>query len=192
MSLIDFTGLSPWDPLTSFAQPEPGHYVAKVSAIDPNYNAGKSTKFTVDLPTMQTDLYIGNEPGEKGANARKWLHALMAVSPSQAAADQVAAAAKAGSFKFDPATQAAAAFMNKTIHVLVTEVPGVDEKGRKHFPDKEFITKAQYDALVAGTTKAPAKSAPTNGTTSVAQPATPATAATAPMGDVLSALFKTQ
>ena len=187
---FDFTATAPWNPLQTF-NPEEGFYVAQIADVEQNYNNGKSTKFTLDLiegPSIgQTDLYLGNEPGEKGGNKRKWLQALCAVAPDP---EKFLANLRANpSLDFDPV----AAFKGKRICVMVQSVPGVDDKGRPNLPNKEFITRAQYDQAKTsgakpggGNARANGASAPA-GTPTAAQPG-PA-APTAPQGDVLGKLF---
>lgn len=191
---LGVTGGQMWDPTASMS-PEPGVYEAKVTAVDPNYNGGKSTKFTVDLlvgPSagMQTDLYLGNEStGDKHANEKKWLAALVAVAPSKEAGEKFIAAAKAGKLPFDPAKNAAPSFLNKKIHVLVTAVPGKDEQGRDHLPNKEFITADKY-ATMKESGVMPKASAP-KGTNGSAGTQTPAATPPAAAEDPLATLFPT-
>jgi hypothetical protein len=176
---FDFSGVTPWNPLASPA-PEPGPYEGTIIDIDPAYNGGKSCKFTVDLSSgQQTDIYIGNEPGEKGGNKKKWLQALCAVAPD---VDKFLGVIKTNpTLSFDPV----ATFKGKKIHVLVIEVPGQDDQGRKNLPNKEFLTKAQFDQVKASGVVPHASAPKSNGATA----ATPAAATPAPSGDVLKGLF---
>lgn len=175
---FDFSGINPWNPLSSPA-PEPGPYKAKISDVDPAYNGGKSTKFVLDLANGQTtDIYIGNEPGEKGGNKRKWKQALIAVATAAGKAEAEVVAMLNRAIDFDPV----ATFKGKDIHVLVIAVPGQDAEGRPNLPNKEFLTASQYAQSVAaaGAGHKPASTA--NG------PA-PTGAAPAAGGDVLGKLF---
>lgn len=191
------SGGAPWDPFLSFAQPPEGVYEGKVISVNPGYKEGHSTEFVIDLPAikMETKHYLGNEPGAKGGNISKWRQALLSAAPSKEAADALLAKMKAGAVQFDPALHAAQTFLNRTVYLMVIAVPGVNEKGQANFPDKEFITRAQYESVKSGALKIPSASAPktvapANGalTGAVATPGvTPA--APAAGGDALAAIF---
>jgi hypothetical protein len=191
---MDLSGVAAWNPLASPAPP-PGPHAGVIMDVDPNYHEGKSTKFTVDLEGGQTtDLYIGNEPGDKGGNLKKWKTALIAVATASGVAEDLATKACSTKVNFDPVQT----FKGKKIHVLVIEVPGTNadpQTGaqRPNLPNKEFITKAQFDAVKAsGVT--PVGRASTNGATAGAAQTpgvTPAVTPTpaAPPADPLASLF---
>src|SRR5574340_1309295 len=166
---FDMAGMAPWNPLQSPA-PEPGAYKGRIVDVDPAYNGGKSTKFTIDLlagPSagMSTEVYIGNEPGEKGGNKRKWLQALCGIAPDP---DKFLANLKANpNLNFDPV----ATFKGKDVYVLVVENGGTHVNPNtgqpvKNLTDKEFLMKAQYDQVIA----AGGKVAPRAGSSSHAAP----------------------
>jgi len=190
---LDFTGVSPWNPLASPA-PEDGAYESTILDVDPAYNGGKSSKFTCDLKRtgQTTDIFIGNEPGEKGGNLKKWLQALACVAPDP---QKFIDAARAGQIKFDPALQAVATFKGKSIHILVISVPGTTKDPqtgveRPNLPNKEFMSKAEFDSYVSGHGAGGKPTAPNGAPQGATTPAgTPVTPAAPAGGDVLKGLF---
>lgn len=193
---FDMTGVSPWNPLASPA-PEPGPHAGTIVEVDPAYNGGKSCAFTVNLDDgTETNLFIGNEPGEKGGNKKKWRTALIAVATANGAPEEKALQATAGVVNFDPVQT----FKGKKIHLLVKPVTGPkDDQGRDPLPDKEFITLAQFNALKASGkiptastgASTPAGATATGGQTPSGTPNGTGTApgATPAGGNVLAGLF---
>jgi hypothetical protein len=112
-AVMDFGSSSPWNPQCSTSKGIQG----TILDVDPAYSGGKTTKLTVDLTVgpssgMTTDLFIGNEPGEKGGNTKKWFQACACVAPN---ADEFVTKAKAAGLKFDPVTMAVPTFKGKTV-----------------------------------------------------------------------------
>lgn len=201
---FSFNDMQPWNPLAG-ALAEGPHKV-KITAIDPNYNGGKSSKITVEImegPSpagMTTDLFPGNaDEAGKNSNARKWLLILASILPPEKV-EAFLTAARAGQIRFDPARDSAK-LLGKTSYMLVTAAPGTNVdpatgRERPNLPDKEFLTAAQYAALTSGAAKAPVKAAPAAtaqngaaGHTPAATQAAPATQATPAAQSAIDALF---
>lgn len=178
--------VKPWNPLLGGA-PDEGGYKAKIAAVDPNYHAGKSTEFTLDLlegPSagMQTKCFIGNDLTKKGT-PNKWATALISVGTALGKPEADVEAAIAKGMEFDPV----ATFTGKPCFLIVTANPGTYKDPttgaeKANGPDREFATKGQYEQFVAAAGKP-------NGSGKATQTPT-ATGGGAPAGgDVLGKLF---
>lgn len=187
---MDFTGVQAWDPLRG-GMIEPGVYTAKVNKVDPTYNGGKSTAFEVETTGPKgagqvTTLFIGNEPGAKGGNLKKWKAALVSTATAGGKNEDDVNKMLAGSLEFDPIPT----FTGKPVFILVVANPGTYKDPttgaeKANGPDREFMTKSQYESALAAEK---AGHGPSNGATGATAPAA-AAAAAAPQGDVLKGLF---
>lgn len=175
---VNFAGVEPWDPTKGGVNdPDPGAYPAKVvKAVEYDKDGKKSIKVTVEIQGQgQTDLYLGLDFSKAG-NVRKLATAIQSMG-----IDFAALQAK-GAIKVTPAW-----FMGKDgkgapCYVIVKAVEGVDAQGRKKLNDKEFASKAQFEAYTAAVASGSVPAA------SGGAPAASAPAAGKPADD-LSALF---
>lgn len=184
---MDFSNQGIWDPLAGGSLDE-GVYPVKITKVDPAYNGGKSTEFEMEITSgaavgRKTSIYLGNEPGKNNSNVRKWKTLLVAVATAKGKTEEEALKAFSGEMSFDPVQT----FTNQPAFILVTpndttfKDPTTGAE-RKSGPDREFMTKGQYESYQ----KAHAAGGAQNGATPGATQTPPKSA---PQGDVLKGLF---
>lgn len=195
---LDFTNVQEWDP-TRGGGIEPGVYPVQIDEVDDKHNGGKSTTFEVTtLPGgtgpagQKTMVPIGNEPGAKGGNVKKWKTALMSVATSAGKSEDDARAMFSKQISFDPVKS----FKGKKAYIIVTAndstyTDATTGATKKSGPDREFMTRGQFEAALAAA-KANGGTLPAKTTNGASGGQTPAAAGGAPAaagGDVMDDIF---
>jgi hypothetical protein len=155
---VNFQGVEPWDPTKGGVNdPDPGAYACKVTkAVEYAKDDGKkSIKVTVAGPFGETDLYLGLD-FSKGGNVRKLATAIQSIGIDYAALQAKGSVNVTSAWFMGKDGKGAPCF------IIVKAVEGTDAQGRKKLNDKEFATKAQFEAYNAAMASggAPANGAP--------------------------------